>query len=120
MKKDYRSEPFTCMAAMGDSITKGAIATKEEYKWVNRLAQYISQCQGKSLKVVNSGIDGNLISERSEAYYHEDSGKPSALERYKKDVLKHRPDLVLLAYGINDVRCGTPIDNFIEDMGYNG
>ena len=116
MKRDYRGTPFICMTAIGDSIIKGAMASREEFKWVNRLAQYVSQCQGSRLKVVNAGIDGNLISKRSRGYYHEDSGKPSALERYREDVIQHNPDLVLIAYGINDARCGTPIEDFIEDM----
>ena len=42
--------------------------------------------------------------------------KPSALERYKTDVIALRPDLFILAYGLNDMRAAMPLDDFAEDM----
>jgi lysophospholipase L1-like esterase len=64
--------------------------------------------------MINNGIGANLISRRSPAY--EDSGKPSAIERYQKHVIEYRPDLVLLSYGLNDARGGTPLAQFLEDL----
>lgn len=116
MATDYHSEPFHSMVAIGDSITMGASATRREYCWVSRLARLISEFQKREIEVCNAGIGGNLISRRSIAYNHHDSGKPSALERYKRDVISHAPDLVVISYGLNDMRCGTPVDIFLEDM----
>ena len=67
MKADFSERPFTCMVAIGDSITMGAAATKPEYAWVSRLAKLISEFQDKAICVVNVGISGNLISPRSPA-----------------------------------------------------
>src|SRR3989304_4984752 len=116
MKADFADRPFTCMVAIGDSITMGAAATKPERSWVSRLAKLISEFQDNEIKVVNVGISGNLISPRSLAYHHEDSGKPSGLERYQRDVIAHQPDLVTISYGLNDLRCGTPMDIFMSDL----
>jgi lysophospholipase L1-like esterase len=38
------------------------------------------------------------------------------MERYPKHVIAHRPDLVLVSYGLNDARAGTPLALFIEDL----
>ena len=66
--------------------------------------------------MINSGLGANLISLRSPAYDY--SGKPSAMERYAKHVLEHRPDLVLISYGLNDARGGTPLEPFLQDLGH--
>jgi len=116
MKVDFTQQPFTCLVAIGDSITMGAAATKPEYSWVSRLAQLISEFQDHAIKVVNTGISGNMISPRSIAYHHPDSGRPSGLERYRRDVIAHQPDLVTISYGLNDLRCGTPLELFLSEL----
>ena len=40
------------------------------------------------------------------------------MERYAKHVLEHRPDLVLISYGLNDARGGTPLEPFLQDLGH--
>ena len=35
------------------------------------------------------------------------------MERYQKHVLDHHPDLVLISYGLNDARGGTPLAQFL-------
>ena len=97
MNKRHGSGPFACMVAIGDSITMGATATKPEYAWVNRLGRLLSEFQDEPIRVVNVGIAGNLISPRSRAYAHADSGKPSGLERYRRDVTAFHPDLVAIS-----------------------
>lgn len=77
------------------------------------VADQISEFQEEPIKLYNKGIGANVISPRSPGYEH--SGKPSALERVEEDVVKLNPDLVILAYGLNDMRCGTPIDQFKND-----
>ena len=64
--------------------------------------------------IINAGLGANVISSRSSGY--DESGKPSAMERYRKHVLDRHPDLVTIAYGVNDARAGTPLVEFLEDL----
>lgn len=115
-KRDWRSRPFTRAVALGESTTAGGTATSREFTWVNRLAELINESQLTPIKMINSGIGANVISPRSPSYHQ--SGKPSAMERYEKHVIAHRPDLVLISYGLNDARGGTPLRQFLEDLRY--
>jgi lysophospholipase L1-like esterase len=113
-KHDYCSKPFKIGVALGESTTAGGTATSRELTWVSRLAESIDEFQLEPMQMINSGIGANLISRRSTSY--EQSGKPSAMERYQKHVIDHHPDLVLISYGLNDARGGTPLAQFLEDL----
>ena len=113
-KRDYCEEPFKIGVALGESTTAGGTATSRELNWVSRLADLINESQLTPMRMINSGIGGNVISRRSPSY--EDSGKPSAMERYQKHVLDHHPDLVLISYGLNDARGATPLAQFLDDL----
>lgn len=111
-----QTHPVRCLVAIGDSITVGYQASRPEYAWVNRLGTLLGEFQERPPRVINAGISGNLLSPRSPAYLHPDSGRPSGLERCGRDVTAHRPDLVAVAFGLNDMRGGTPVDVFLEDL----
>ena len=64
--------------------------------------------------MINVGIGANVISTKSPCY--ELSGKPAASERLDKHVIARRPDLLVISYGLNDARGGTPIDLFTDEM----
>ena len=113
-KHDYCSKPFKIGVALGESTTAGGTATSRELTWVSRLAELINESQLEPMQMINSGLGANLISRRSPSY--EQSGKPSAMERYQKHVIDHHPDLVLISYGLNDARGGTPLAQFLEDL----
>jgi len=113
-KRDWRQEPFRTAVAFGESTTAGGSATSRSLCWVSRLADLINEAQLEPVKMINSGLGANLIAERS--YCYEQSGKPAAMLRYKKQVIDHRPDLVLVSFGLNDARAGTPVGQFIEDL----
>jgi lysophospholipase L1-like esterase len=113
-KRDYRDQPFAVGVALGESTTAGGSATSRELTWVSLLTNLINEHQREPVRMINSGIGANLISRRSPSY--EDSGKPSAMERYKKHVIDHHPDLVLISYGLNDARGGTPLAQFLQDL----
>lgn len=113
-KRDWRSKPFKVAVALGESTTAGGTATSPDLCWVSRLAVLVSECQLKPVKMINHGIGANVISKRSSHY--ENSGKPSAMERYEKHVIALKPDLVLVSYGLNDARAGTPLGQFLEDL----
>jgi len=117
MHQDYASQPFHTLVTLGDSITAGGTVTRRECCWVSLLANQISEAQGAPLALVNSGRGGDVISARSAGAFHShNQGYPTALERFEKDVIDHRPDLVILAYGLNDVVCGTPLHIFLDDL----
>ena len=113
-KKDRKKDPFKKMVALGASITSGASATASNLCWVSLLAELINQFQDQKMEFLNKGIGGNVISPNSASY--EASGQPSALERVERDVIEEKPDLVVISYGLNDMRCGTPIEQFKKDM----
>jgi len=112
-KRDYRSQPFRVAVAFGESITAGGTATSPELTWVSLLSGLINESQSEPLKMINNGIGANLISPRSPTY--QKSERPSALERYQAHVIDYHPDLVLISYGLNDARGGTPLGQFLED-----
>ncbi len=102
------------MVVLGESTAAGACATEECCRWANVAADLISQYQGRPIRLENRGIGANCISPRSPGYVA--SRKPSALERYREDVIAFEPDLFILAYGLNDMRAGMPLEAFREDM----
>jgi lysophospholipase L1-like esterase len=113
-KMDLHPSPFHTMVALGESTVAGACATEERHRWVNIVADLISRFQGVPVTLHNRGIGANAISPRSPGYAS--SAKPSALERYRADVIALKPDLFVLAYGLNDMRAGMPPEDFREDM----
>lgn len=113
-KKDFRSIPFRTMVALGESHVAGQYATDKAHRWVNIVAELITQYQGIPVVLFNKGIGANAISPRSPGYAS--SAKPSALERYHEDVIRLKPDLFVLSYGLNDMRAGMAPEDFRQDM----
>jgi len=113
--RDWWPRPFHRMVVLGESTVEGGgwLESPSE-RWTDVLAALIRACQTEPLEYINKGIGANAISTRSPGYAN--SRKPSAMERYKGDVIANRPDLFLLCYGLNDMRAAMPIDEFIEDM----
>jgi len=114
MKQDWHGEEFKVMVTIGESTTAGGWSSGPERCWASRLAALISDVQWIPVKLVNVGIGANVISTRSRGYEH--SGKPAATERLDKHVIAHKPDLLIISYGLNDARGGTPIDLFAEEL----
>src|ERR1035441_1044104 len=113
--KDYKKEPFQRLVILGESTVEGGPWLHEkEQRYGDVLVRLINVVQEKPIEYINKGIGNNSISPRSPAYAQ--SVKPSAIERYKKDVIENRPDLFILAYGLNDMRAAMPLDDFREDM----
>jgi len=114
-RKDMWSEPFRRMIVMGESTVEGGPwLTNIKDRWADVLARLIDSCQDTPLEYYNKGIGANAISPRSPGYA--DSIKPSALERYRKDVIDLNPDLFVLCYGLNDMRAAMNVEEFSEDM----
>ena len=112
--KDYRREPFERMVILGESTVQGGpwVSDPSHY-FADIVADLIDTAQDAPFHYVNSGIGANAISPRSPGYA--DSAKPSAMERYRDDVIDHDPDLFVFCYGLNDMRAGMDVDEFIDD-----
>lgn len=113
-KRDWWDKEFRTLVTLGESTTAGGWASYRERAWAHQLARSINDFQRIPVQLVNVGIGANVISTRSPAYEH--SGKPAALERLEPHVLRHKPDLLVVSYGLNDARGGTPIDLFAGEM----
>ena len=112
--RDYRQEPFTRMVIIGASnVSGGEWVAEPNVRFADIVADLIQTVQGAPLHYVNSGIPANVISKRS-PYYPESYG-PSAMERYRDDVIAHDPDLFIFCYGAIDMRVGMDVDEFIDD-----
>ncbi len=115
LPKDYRKEPFKRLVILGEShVEGGPWLHRKEDRYADVLVRLINACQKEPIEYYNKGIGANAISPRSPGYAR--SRKPSALERYRKDVIDLRPDLFILAYGLNDMRAAMPLTDFREDM----
>jgi lysophospholipase L1-like esterase len=121
MKKDWWSKEFSILMTLGESTTAGGWSSSRDRSWPYVLARLINDYQRVPVQLVNLGIGANVISTRSPGYPF--SGKPAADERLAEHVLSHRangyhmlPDLLVISYGLNDARSGTPIPLFCEEM----
>lgn len=114
MKKDWHQEEFRTLVTLGESTTAGGWSSTRERCWASQLARLINEFQRTPLHLVNVGIGANLISTGSPHY--DNSGKPAASERLDKHVLAHEPDLLIISYGLNDARGGTPIEFFCDEI----
>lgn len=108
MEKAYKIIGF------GDSITLGAKATKDAYNWLGVVELLLKLFSNQAIEVINKGVGDNTISPRTTNY--ELSAQPSALERVEKDVVEEQPNMVFVCFGLNDMRFGTPVEVFKEDL----
>ena len=113
--KDYRKEPFERFVILGESTVQGGDwLSRKEDRFADVVARLIDECQKEPIEYINKGIGANSISPRSPGY--DASHKPSAIERYKSDVIDLRPDLFILCYGLNDMRAAMPVSDFAGEM----
>ncbi len=113
--RDHWPRPFKRLAILGESTVQGGPwVPNTADRYADILVGLINRVQAEPVEYRNCGIGGNVISRRSPGYAH--SGKPSAMERYEREIIAFGPDLFIMAYGLNDMRCGTPLEQFIEDM----
>jgi len=111
----FRKTPFKRLVILGESTVEGGgWLARTEDRFADILVRLINDFQEKPMEYFNKGIGANSISPRSPGY--PESVKPSALERYRSDVIELNPDLFILCYGLNDMRAGMPLEDFREDM----
>ena len=112
--RDWHPDPFRVLVTLGESTTAGGWSSTPARCWAAVLASLINNFQDHPLKFINSGIGANVISTKVPSY--EFSGKPAASERIDKHVVAHDPDLLVISYGLNDARGGTPVEMFREEL----
>ncbi|MBL9215599.1 MAG: SGNH/GDSL hydrolase family protein [Opitutaceae bacterium] len=116
MKRDRWSRPFKKMVTLGESHTAGISATRRELGWAPVLKGLIDQFQEKPVTLVNQGIGADILSPASPMYAYYRGWRPIGLERYGRHVIAEKPDLVIVSYGYNDLRSGTPVAAFERDL----
>ena len=114
MKRDRWNKEFRKLVTLGESTTAGGWSSCRQRCWAEQLARLINEFQHVPVDLVNVGIGANVISTESPCYEY--SGKPAATERLNKHVIAHEPDLLVISYGLNDARGGTPIDLFCREL----
>jgi lysophospholipase L1-like esterase len=88
-----RSSDHTTIVALGDSITEITFHTRGHMNWVGLLHEAIFETYGNGVcSIINSG--------KCASSYQE------ALTRLERDVLRYDPDLVIIAFGMNDAGRG--------------
>ena len=112
--RDWHPDPFRVLVTLGESTTAGGWSSTRERCWASLLAALISDFQDEPVQLVNSGIGANVISSRVPSYPY--SGKPAANERIQKHVIDHHPDLLVISYGLNDARGGTPVESMRAEL----
>lgn len=88
------------IVAFGDSITEITFHTRGHMNWVGLLSEAIFETYGNGVcTMINAGQCGSSYAE--------------ALQRLDRDVFRFKPDLVILAFGMNDATHGVKgLDSF--------
>jgi lysophospholipase L1-like esterase len=106
--------PFRRMVVVGDSISYGMCAYEAANEWNQVVAGLIRKFQKEPLIVFNRGLPASVISPRCPGYTQ--SAKPSLIERYLKHCIELEPDLVIVAEGLNDMRSGMCVQDYMADL----
>ena len=115
-KTDKRGEPVSRLVTFGESHTVGISATRSEDGWPAILKRLIDRFQDESVELINRGIGADVLSKACPIYEEYRGRRPIGIERYRRHVIEERPDLVVVSFGYNDMRAGTPIDAFESDL----
>jgi lysophospholipase L1-like esterase len=79
----------------GSSTTVGFGTTRGDRRWTTLLSRYLGW------EEINEGLSGSTVS-TALRNTPELATVPSAIERWRKNVLSRKPDRVVLLYGVND------------------
>lgn len=94
------------IVTIGSSSTEGAGATSMRFNYPSQLAvELLHRLPGREIEVINTGVGGQVIGQM--------------IERFERDVLAHRPDLVIWQFGSNAAIRRKSLDG-VEDRVRNG
>jgi len=110
-----KTGPFRKLVVLGESTVQGGgwLASDSE-RYADILWRQLELAQEQPLEYVNAGIGASVISPASPGY--DASAKPSAAERLDTQVIEQNPDLLVIAYGLNDMRSGMDVTTFRNEM----
>ncbi len=102
--KKLKNGKHVTIVALGDSITEVTFHTRGRMNWVGLLNEAIFESYGNgACTLINSGKCASSYAE--------------ALTRLDRDVLRYNPDLVIIAFGMNDAGGGLEkLDVFCENV----
>lgn len=107
--------PFASLVVLGEStVAGGGWLQGPEERWADILWHLLETAQESPLTYHNAGLGASVIAPSSPGYAA--SAKPSASERLPEDVIAYQPDLLVIAYGLNDMRAGMPVADFRAEM----
>jgi len=98
LRAGFESGRFRDVVAFGDSIVKGY---GQPEGWPRILERDLS-ARYPGVRVINAGVSGDTAAD--------------GLRRIERDVLTHHPDLVLIAFGLNDMKNGVSAEAFRRDI----
>lgn len=88
------------LVAFGDSVTRGYGTSRP---WPTLLEEQLRlSYPAARIAVDNAGVDGDTAAD--------------GLARLERDVLTRQPDLVLVAFGLNDLKLRRPVEVFQADL----
>ena len=76
------------VVSIGGSVTRGESASAPEFDYPSMIGKWISAHYGVKCNSVNAGSNG--------------TGSVIGVERVERDVLKYKPDLVIVEFSVND------------------
>ncbi|NIA19998.1 MAG: hypothetical protein GWP07_06185 [Xanthomonadaceae bacterium] len=88
------------IVCFGDSITNGFGVRRPWRLVMQRLLR--ERYPGISFKVLNAGVDGDTLF--------------GGFRRLRRDVLRYTPDLITVAFGLNDLYMGVPLPEFRQNL----
>jgi len=114
-KADPPRGPFRQLVVLGESTVEGGgwLAGPEE-RFADLLWKQLEHAQEQPLAYHNAGVGASVISPNSPGYGP--SIKPSAAERFEEEVIAKDPDLIVIAYGLNDMRGGMSVADFKTEL----
>ena len=98
LKAGFESGQYRTVVAFGDSIVEGY---QQPEGWPEILGRNLAG-RYPGVRIINAGVSGDTAGD--------------GLRRLQKDVLGHQPDLVLVAFGLNDMKNGVQLSQFQEDI----
>jgi lysophospholipase L1-like esterase len=102
----FASERAMRIVTIGSSSTAGAGASSPAKSYPSRLAAELRlRYPGRDIEVINAGANGQEV--------------PDMLARLDRDVLSHRPDLVIWQFGSNGLLRRRPVDS-MEQAAHDG
>jgi lysophospholipase L1-like esterase len=114
-QKSMLQGPFHSLVVFGESTVEGGgWLTGPEERWADIFWRQLEHAQEIPVSYHNAGLGASVISSRSPGY--PSSIKPSAAERLDQEVISFNPDLVIIAYGLNDMRAGMPCSDFYLEL----